>query len=254
MFPLRFFSSVEEARAAAELVKSKIWVSVNKMPNDLELTKLLSENPHRPQPMDHGTFESFTDTNWPFSGEENSDQQFQVDLDILGGRSRIRIAFISAFALPLFIIWYFLPVWLLLIGIGFLRFVQSGGQFVFASTFEALLICVPLIAITTFLLYRAARALLGLHHVGQQKLSCSMRPQGAHISHDAIKSWFRWECVSELLLEDKSAGWIFADTGIEARYPKQCFDDEGKFEEFKSALIKYSGARHANESPAIEHT
>ena len=249
VIPLRFFFSVEEARAAADLVRNNVWVTVNKMPNEHVLSKLVLANPLRPQPMDATLFNTYTDENWPYSGTANSEQQDLVELDLLAGRSTFKIALISSLTLPLILLWWFLPLVVSLVALGAFRYVASGRQSIFAFEFEAFVFGVPTVFIAAFLLFRTMRAVFGVHQIGQQKLSCIMRPQGAHISHDSIKSWFGWESVSELLLEDNSAGFVFADTGIEARYPRGCFNSNDDFERFKSALKKHSGARSENETP-----
>jgi len=63
-----------------------------------------------------------------------------------------------------------------------------------------------------------------------------MRPSGMHLLHENFHSWFRWSSLERIVIDESNAGWIIAENKDEARFPKNCFENDGEFERFVDAL------------------
>ena len=90
-----------------------------------------------------------------------------------------------------------------------------------------------------FMLVVIMRAMLRMRGVQKQPFRIAFRDAGVHVAHDTYQSWFRWPLVMGAITEEKTAGWIVAESEEEVRIRRACFSSAEQFESFKAAIVSH---------------
>lgn len=235
--PWHFFESPGDVRRVCSFLKSRLGVIVIKPPNDATLASIMAEGDNVVY-CDADSHRRLSSENWPFETDSAGESSFEVDLS--NAMSSVSAALVTLCATVLSVIGYLLPIWFAFaVWIyqpdfpGERRLLEDGAglfMIIFASIASIFAV---------FMLVVIMRAMLRMRGVQKQPFRIAFRDAGVHVAHDTYQSWFRWPLVMGAITEEKTAGWIVAESEEEVRIRRACFSSAEQFESFKAAIVSH---------------
>ncbi len=240
VFPWRFFGSVEDAKQVCHSLRVKTGLMVDQV-DEKVLAASIGRKDAIPR-IDVGLTRSFDALHWPF--QSDSEGQSDWTLDLTAKQTSQWFALKSMLAILLFMLLYFLPIWGVVVGWLIHDYLFFGNWgFLRERVFSSVIVLGPAALLLGFFIYSAVRAASQLRSVQSKPLQIRLRAAGAHLSHATFDSWFAWSACKELILDEKSVGWIDRQSLDEVRFPVECFEDRAGFDRFRETLSKIGPAR-----------
>jgi hypothetical protein len=229
--PWRFFDSPDEIQDVCQFIKERIGTTVDLRPKGAQLAEISREQVEVKR-LDHRRAKAWSSMDWPLGDTAAMETRFEIDVSKALTPVRILASYLLSIGLVIFL--YPLPCWIV---IGYWWFQQDGGQFGETGDHIPLLSGIAFFFVLTlsWMFKRLSKQL----RAQKKSLSIGLRSVGIHVSRSNMDAWLNWSSISELIFDDKSAGWIIKESLEESRIPAACFADRSRFTEFRSALAAH---------------
>lgn len=237
VIPWRHFYSMPDAMAAHDMLSAQTGIVANTGVDEATLSQIQDfskvANSFEPFGLDNN------EDNWPF--DSGAQGQHDCTIDLGAALTGIKFIAIAGAAMLSILFLYFLPLWLAMIGWVFIQYIQTGDwSFLADDVASTTAVGFAAVLLLTFTAAAMIRSVLASRSVQKHPVSIRVRDKGVCLFHESFHSWFKWEAVDGLILDDNVVGWIDKDSKEEVRIPERCFEDEMKFDDFKIALKQLS--------------
>ena len=229
--PCRFFYNAVDAIEAGKLLGQKIGVFPNTKLDEQAISQIeqFSQVSNSCEPF--GTEWSIDD--WPF--QSNSENQHDAEINLVGHQKGIlKWTFISCAYTCGFIGWALLPIWVVAV-IWLVAALRLTGDLSMLATPNGLTLIVPVLGIWGMVFFAVASMARTMKKMARLSTTIRLRDTGFCIIRESSQSWLMWSAIDELVLDDKSFGWIDAETKEQFKLPKACFSDPAAFQDIKAA-------------------
>ncbi len=244
VLPWRFFFSPEDVRLLCQTLQGKSLLMVNVPPNDRQLQGLLDQRQSFVA-VDVARARQWSADDWPF--DSSREGQFETTIDLAATLTSRRFALYTSLGVIAILIWYFLPLWVAILGWLAQQYATFGDwSFLHLRLVSTLLILIPAGAALAFFVYVIFQSLFASRKIQKRPFRVLLRDAGVHLSHESFESWFTWLATKEVIAEDDCVGWIDEESGDEIRFPKICFAEEATFQEFKTMLQSFAAGAPAD--------
>ncbi|NND97095.1 MAG: hypothetical protein HKN47_07190, partial [Pirellulaceae bacterium] len=241
ILPWRFFSSPSDVRQVCEFVHEHSGTTANHPPDDQALGELFEnqqlEGRQQGRRMDFERSQQWNQDEWPYACD--SSEQYECAIDLSLGQSLAKyLTLTSLFVLPMGI-WLFLPIWVAAIGWIITNYQFFGDwNFLVSRPWSTAFAVIPVVGLMAVFIGGAMQSVIRYRSLQTQPMMIRIRQAGIYIAGKTFESWMSWAAIDDVLLGDKAAGWILAESGDEIGLPAKCFSSQSDFQGFQDALLR----------------